>query len=115
MGLGPSGPLHGEPAVGHHRGGRLGEVQALPHGAAWLPIGYLTVVGSLVAFATFTWLIAHWPVTRISFVAVIVPVAALVLGMLVLHERPGGLALLGSLVILGSVITGIVGDHAAER
>ena len=31
----------------------LGEVQAIPHGAAWLPIAYLTVVGSLGAFATF--------------------------------------------------------------
>jgi drug/metabolite transporter (DMT)-like permease len=91
----------------------LGEVQALPRGAAWLPIWYLTLVGSLVAFATFTWLIAHWPVTRISFVAVIVPVVALLLGMAVLHEHPGGLALLGSVVILGAVITGIAGDHAA--
>ena len=93
----------------------LGEAQELPRGAAWLPIGYLTLVGSLVAFASFTWLIAHWPVTRISFVAVIVPVVALLLGMAVLHERPGGLALLGSAVILGAVFMGIVGDHVAAR
>ena len=92
----------------------MGEVQAMPHGTAWLPIGYLTVVGSLGAFATFTWLVAHWPVTRISFVAVIVPGVALLLGMAVLHERPGGLALLGSLVILGAVIAGIAGDRAAR-
>ena len=92
----------------------LGEVQAIPLGAAWLPIGYLTVVGSLGAFTTFTWLIAHWPVTRISFVSVIVPVVALLLGMAVLHERPGPLALLGSVVILGAVITGIVGDRATR-
>jgi drug/metabolite transporter (DMT)-like permease len=93
----------------------LGEVQTLPRGAAWLPIGYLTVLGSLVAFATFTWLVARWPVTRISFVAVIVPVSALLLGMVALHERPGGAALLGSGVILGAVVTGLVGDRAARR
>ena len=93
----------------------MGERQTWPQGAAWLPIGYLTVVGSLGAFATFAWLIARWPVTRISFVAVIVPVVALLLGMAVLHERPGSTALLGAVVILGAVITGIVGDRAARN
>ena len=93
----------------------MGEVQAMPQGAAWLPIGYLTVIGSLGAFATFAWLIAHWPVTRISFVSVIVPVVALLLGMAVLHERPGGIALLGSAVILTAVIAGIVGDHVGQE
>ena len=93
----------------------MGEVQAMPQGAAWLPIGYLTVIGSLGAFATFAWLIAHWPVTRISFVSVIVPVVALLLGMAVLHERPGGMALLGSAVILAAVIAGIVGDHVGQQ
>ncbi|HEY6194014.1 MAG TPA: EamA family transporter, partial [Candidatus Eisenbacteria bacterium] len=92
----------------------IGEVQAIPRGAEWIPIGYLTVIGSLGAFATFAWLIARWPVTRISFVAVIVPVVALLLGMAVLHERPGGTALLGSAVILGAVVTGIAGDRGAR-
>jgi drug/metabolite transporter (DMT)-like permease len=93
----------------------LREHQSIPQGAAWIPIGYLTIVGSLGAFATFAWLIAHWPVTRISFISVIVPVVALVLGIVVLHERPGSTALLGSVVILGAVITGIVGDQNAKR
>jgi drug/metabolite transporter (DMT)-like permease len=93
----------------------LGESQSLPRGDAWFPIAYLTVFGSLGAFATFTWLVARWPVTRISFVAVIVPVAALVLGVLVLHERPGGRALLGCVVILGAVLAGIAGDHRPNR
>lgn len=91
----------------------LGEAQTLPQGSAWIPIGYLTVVGSLGAFATFAWLIARWSVTRISFVSVIVPVVALILGVAVRHERPGSTAVLGSIVILGAVVTGIVGDHAA--
>jgi len=54
-------------------------------------------------------------VTRISFVAVIVPVVALLLGMVALRERPGRMALLGSGVILGAVVAGIAGDRPARR
>ncbi len=93
----------------------MGETMAMPQGNAWIPIAYLTVVGSLGAFATFAWLIARWSVTRISFVSVIVPVVALVLGVLVRHERPGSTAVLGSIVILGAVIAGIVGDQMQPR
>ena len=93
----------------------LGEPQLAPQGAAWIPIGYLTLVGSIGAFATFAWLLQHWPVTRISFIAVIVPVVALVLGVVVRGERPGGVAVMGSCVILAAVLTGILGDRAGRR
>jgi drug/metabolite transporter (DMT)-like permease len=93
----------------------LGERQAIPHGEAWVAIGYLTVVGSVVAFATFAWLLQHWPVTRASFIAVVVPVVALVLGMVARHERPGGTALVGSVVILGAVLAGIAGERRVDR
>ena len=88
----------------------LGEPQAIPHGTAWIAIVYLTVAGSLGAFATFAWLLQHWPVTRTSFIAVVVPVVGLALGMVVRHERPGGMALAGSVVILVAVLAGIAGD-----
>ncbi len=88
----------------------IGETQAWPQGEAWIPIAYLTVAGSLGAFATFAWLLQRWPVTRVSFVALIVPVVALILGAIVRHERPGSAALLGCVVILGAVVAGIVGD-----
>ena len=91
----------------------LGEPQALPHGAAWIAIGYLTVAGSLGAFATFAWLLQRWPATRSSFIAVVVPVAALLLGALVRHEYPGGSARVGSVVILGAVLAGVLGDARA--
>jgi drug/metabolite transporter (DMT)-like permease len=93
----------------------LGERQAIPHGEAWVAIGYLTVVGSVVAFATFAWLLQHWPVTRTSFIAVVVPVVALMLGMVVRHERPGGTALVGSVVILAAVLAGIAGERRVAR
>jgi drug/metabolite transporter (DMT)-like permease len=62
-------------------------VPALPHGRDWWPLAYLAVVGSIGAFTTFTWLIRRWPVTRMSFSAVIIPLVALMLGIVVLHER----------------------------
>ena len=92
----------------------LGEPQAWPSGQAWIAIGYLTVLGSVIAFVTFAWLLQHWPVTRTSFIAVVVPVAALVLGAIVRHERPGPMALAGSAVILGAVLAGIAGDRRAR-
>ncbi len=93
----------------------LGEPQLVPQGAAWIPIGYLTIVGSIGAFATFAWLLQRWPVTRISFIAVIVPVVALFLGVTFRGERPGAMAVLGSAVILGAVVTGILGDRRARH
>jgi drug/metabolite transporter (DMT)-like permease len=93
----------------------LGEPQHLPHGASWIPIAYLTIVGSLGAFAAFAWLLQRWPVTRISFIAVIIPVAALLLGVSLRGERPGGIAVLGSALILGAVFMGILGDRRSNR
>jgi drug/metabolite transporter (DMT)-like permease len=92
----------------------LGESQAIPRGEAWIAIGYLALVGSVIAFVTFAWLLQHWPVTRTSFIAVVVPVLALLLGVLVRHERPGTLALAGSAVILAAVIAGVAGERHAR-
>ncbi len=93
----------------------LGEVQAVPQGEAWIPIAYLTLFGSLGAFATFAWLLQKWPVTRISFIAVIIPVAALALGAVVRDERPSGTAILGSLVILVAAVLGVFGRPRTRR
>ncbi len=84
----------------------LGEQQEVPRGASWIPIGYLVVAGSIGAFGTFAWLLQRWPVTRTSFIAVIVPVVALVLGAAVRGERPAATAVAGVLVILGAVLAG---------
>jgi len=93
----------------------LGEPQVWPSGQAWIAIGYLTVLGSVVAFVTFAWLLQHWSVTRSSFIAVVVPVVALLLGALVRHERPGGVALAGSVVILAAVLAALAGERSARR
>ncbi len=89
----------------------LHESQALPaSGAQWLPILYLTLVGSVVAFVAFAWLVQRWSVVRISFVSVITPVIATALGAGVRHERLGPAALAGGIVVLGAVTLAIVAD-----
>jgi probable blue pigment (indigoidine) exporter len=93
----------------------LHESQALPaNGAQWLPILYLTLVGSVVAFVTFAWLVQRWSVVRISFVSVITPVIATALGAGVRHERLGPAALAGGFVVLGAVTLAILADTRAN-
>lgn len=92
-----------------------GEPHAMPRGmAAWLPILYLTVVGSFGAFVIYAWLVNRWKLTRISFIAVIVPVVALVLGAVFRGERlvPGALA--GTLLIFGGLGLSIASDRATR-
>src|SRR6185436_8635754 len=48
------------------------EPHALPSGwPAWGPLLYLSTVGSIGAFGLYAWLVNRWPVSRISFIAVV--------------------------------------------
>ena len=88
------------------------EPHALPAGTrAVLPILYLTIAGSLVAFGLYAWLVNHWDVTRISFIAVIVPVVAVLLGAAVRHERLTAASGSGSLLVLAGLVLGLVSDR----
>lgn len=80
----------------------------------WWSLAYLTVVGSVVAFVAFAYLITRWPVVRTSFVAVVTPVLATVLGAVVAHESLGPNALLGGAIVVAGVSLGIAGDRAGR-
>lgn len=80
-------------------------------GRSWFTIVYLVVMGSSVAFALMAWLIQRWPVTRVAFVSVIVPIIALFLGALVRHEPLTGRSLAGA----GLVLVGLGCGMAADR
>ena len=89
----------------------LGEPHPLPaRFAAWFPVLYLTLAGSVGAFVLFAWLINHWPVTRVSFIGVVNPVVALLLGWLARDERLTLASLGGSALILVGVIFGLRGS-----
>ena len=56
-------------------------------GTAILALAYLVVVGSVMAFTLFYWLVRHMDVLNTMLISLVTPVVAVVLGMIVLHEQ----------------------------
>jgi len=71
-----------------------------PTPEAWGALLYLVVVGSLLAFTAWAWLLKRWPATRLSFQTVLSPLIAVVLGALVLEEDVGLAFLAGTALVL---------------
>jgi drug/metabolite transporter (DMT)-like permease len=89
-----------------------------------LATGYLTVVGSLVAFTAFAWVIRHAPLPLVATYAFVNPVIAVFLGWLLLHEAVGPVQLAAGGVIVAGValiivarsrMSGAIPDEAAEE
>jgi len=121
---GPRQSAWGATAVGHLVGLPLclaGSALArepwfVPHtGSAWLTIGYLVLAGSCGAFALMAWLVQRWPVTRVAFISVMVPIIALFLGALVRHEAITGRSLAGAALVLVGLVCGMAADRVAAR
>src|SRR5438128_3100914 len=70
---------------------------------AFLALGYLVIVGSVIAFTLFYWLVRHMDVTNTMLIALVTPVVAVVLGMIVLHEQLNWRLFAGA----ASIISGI--------
>jgi len=86
------------------------ESHALPTtAAAILPLLYLTVAGSLGAFVIMSWLVLHWPVTRASYVSVVVPLLALILGAVFRQEPLTTGSVAGAALVLGGLVLGMRG------
>lgn len=63
---------------------------------------YLTIVGSLVAFTAFVWVIRHAPLPLVTTYAFVNPVIAVFLGWLLLHESVGPVQLAaGAVIVVG--------------
>ena len=92
-----------------------GGVLFLPFGLAQRPdpsefsaisrvaFAYLILVGSLVGFTAYVWLLHHVPLGTVSTYAYVNPVVAIALGMLFLHERITWRIALGAAIVLASV------------
>jgi len=68
----------------------------------WWAFIYLTLIGSVVAFSSFVWLLGHAPPSLVTTYAYVNPVVAVFLGWLILSEpvtRP--VVIGGSLAVLG--------------
>lgn len=71
--------------------------------ASWAWLGYLVVVGSLVAFSAYVWLLANAPISLTATYAYVNPVVAVCLGALVLSEPVTAAVLLGGAVVVVGV------------
>ncbi|HTA18339.1 MAG TPA: drug/metabolite exporter YedA [Polyangia bacterium] len=69
-----------------------------------LALVYLTIFGSLVAFSAFGWLVKATTPARLSTVAYVNPVVAVVLGWAILDERLGARAIAGAVLIVCAVL-----------
>jgi drug/metabolite transporter (DMT)-like permease len=74
----------------------------------WTPIAilallYLAVVGSVIAFLLYYWLVQHMEVTKTMLIALVTPVFAVTLGVLVLHEHMNWRTLAGGALIMSGI------------
>jgi len=60
-------------------------------------------VGSVIAFALYYWLVLHMDVTNTMLIALVTPVVAVILGMIVLHEKLNWRLLAGGACIIGGL------------
>jgi len=79
---------------------RLAEVST----ASWLALGYLTVVGSIVAFSAYGIAIRALPTATVATYAYVNPVIAVLLGALILNERLTPAMFGGGALIVGAVV-----------
>jgi drug/metabolite transporter (DMT)-like permease len=72
---------------------------------AWFALLYLTVAGSIVAFTAYVWLLHHESPTKVGTYAYVNPVVAVILGYFLGGEPIGLRTVLGTALVLVSVVT----------
>jgi drug/metabolite transporter (DMT)-like permease len=79
---------------------RMNEVS----GIAWFSLIYLIVAGSIVAYTAYVWLLHYESPTKVGTYAYVNPVVAVILGTGLGGESIGGRTMLGTALILVSVV-----------
>jgi len=103
MGFGGSFLLIGATAFGEY--GDLGSgTFALDSMLAWV---YLVVMGSLVGFTAYAWLLRVAPISLVVTHQYVNPLVAIALGMAFLGERPSPWTLAGAGLVIGAVYVAI--------
>ncbi|MEW6305085.1 MAG: EamA family transporter [Verrucomicrobiota bacterium] len=87
-------------AAGEFNGFQLAQVST----RSWWAFAYLTLVGSLVAFTAYVWLLKVSTPTRVSSYAYVNPLIAIVLGTTIGGEPFNSRCVLAAVLILGAVV-----------
>lgn len=83
-------------------------LEGSPLGFHWTPLAlaclaYLTVVGSVIAFLMYYWLIRHTDVSGVLMIPLVTPLVAVLVGVVFAGETVGWHTALGGLAIIGGV------------
>jgi drug/metabolite transporter (DMT)-like permease len=70
----------------------------------WFALAYLIVAGSIVGFTAYVWLLHHESPTKVGTYAYVNPVVAVIVGYFLGGETVGPRTILGTLLVLVSVI-----------
>lgn len=95
--------------------GELGDldVSAFSGDSLWA-LTFLVVVGSVVAYSAYTWLLQNAPISQVATYAYVNPMVAVLLGWLILDEEIPPMMLVASAIIVAAVAT-IVRNEARTR
>lgn len=83
--------------------------------ASWLALAYLVVMGTIVAFSAYAWVLRNARTSLVSTYAYVNPAVAVALGWLILGEPLSGRTLIGGAVIVGAVALIVTGHRSRER
>jgi drug/metabolite transporter (DMT)-like permease len=89
-----------------------GDAFALDSVLAW---AYLVVMGSLVGFTAYAWLLRVAPISLVVTHQYVNPLVAIALGMLLLGERPSPWTLAGALLVVGAVYVAVRAESPTAR
>ncbi|HJP94201.1 MAG TPA: EamA family transporter [Pyrinomonadaceae bacterium] len=82
---------------------------------AVIALFYLAVVGSVIAFLLYYWLVLNIDVTKSMLIALVTPVVAVSLGMIVLDEEIGWRTLIGGAMIITGIAFIVVCKAKPQR
>ena len=85
----------------------LGDVRP----SAWWAMVYLVLVGSLLGYTAFVWLLANAPISLTATYAYVNPVVAVALGTVFLDEKLTWAMLLGGSVVVAGVVLVVRGER----
>lgn len=84
-------------------------------GMALVSLFYLAIVGSVIAFILYYWLVQHMDVTKSMLIALVTPVTAVILGMIVLREQLDWRTLVGGVLVLGGIALVVIRRQKKEE
>jgi drug/metabolite transporter (DMT)-like permease len=76
---------------------------------------YLVLIGAIVGFTAYIWLLQHCDPRKVATYAYVNPVVALILGTLFAHEKLSGKSIAGATLIVGSVAVVITAQQFRSR